>query len=137
MQKNERRLSDIFTPATKHLERLVEQLNNAVMDAQKEKMTEHMASTMVAFYFAGRHIYSCNVGDSRSFCLRYGELRQMWIDHVESRPVRGHSKAALTQYLGINTEEMLLVISKVSLTGLLLQQVNRLMSNLKMLNLID
>lgn len=108
MQKNKRILSDIFNPATKRLERLVEQLNNAVLDAQKEKMTEHMASTMVAFYFAGRYIYSCNVGDSRSFCLRDGKLQQMSMDHVESRPVRGHAKAALTQYLGINTEEMLL-----------------------------
>lgn len=108
MQNYKRPLSDVFTPATKHLERLVERLNDAVLKAQKEKMTEHMASTMVAFYFAGRYIYSFNVGDSRSFCLRDGELRQMSIDHVESRPVRGHSKAALTQYLGINTEEMLL-----------------------------
>lgn len=108
MQKKKRILSDIFNPATKRLERLVEQLNNAVLDAQKEKMTEHMASTMVAFYFTGRHIYSCNVGDSRAFRMRMGELQQMSTDHVESRSVRGCGKAALTQYLGINTEEMFL-----------------------------
>lgn len=108
MQKTRRTLADVLIPAPKHLVNMVNRLNDAVLKAQKEKMTEHMATTMVAFYFSGRHVYSCNLGDSRAFRLRDGELRQMSTDHAANRPGRGYAKAPLTQYLGINTDEMLL-----------------------------
>lgn len=108
LQQTERALSDYFIPARKYLLRLVDQLNDAVLLAQKEKMTEHMASTMTALYFTGRHVYSCNVGDSRAYRLREGELLQISTDHVEKRPGAGDKKGPLKQYLGIDTEELLL-----------------------------
>lgn len=106
MQQTERKLSDFFIPARKHLFNLVNQLNDAVLKAQEEMCTERMGSTMVSLYFTGRYVYSCNLGDSRSYRLRDGEFLQLSEDHIEKRPGREHKKAPLTRYLGINSADV-------------------------------
>lgn len=106
MQQTERKLMDFFIPARKYLQNLVNQLNDAVLKAQQEMCTERMGSTMVSLLFTGRYVYSCNLGDSRSYRLRNGEFLQLSEDHVERRPGRSNRKAPITRYLGINPEEM-------------------------------
>lgn len=106
MQLMQRNLADFFIPEKKYLERLTEQLNQSVCDAQKEMLTEKMGSTMVSLYFSGRYVYVCNVGDSRAYRLRRGEFLQISVDHVEAFPGREHRKAPLTQHLGFNCEEI-------------------------------
>lgn len=106
MQQTERKLSDFFIPARKYLSNIVKQLNDAVLKAQQEMCTERMGSTMVSLYFTGGYVYSCNLGDSRSYRLRAGEFLQLSEDHIEKRPGREHKKAPLTRYLGINTDDM-------------------------------
>lgn len=106
MQETERRFADFFIPERKYLGRLVEHLNCAVNAVQKEMCTEHMGSTMVSLYFSGCNVYVCNVGDSRAYRLREGAFQQLSVDHVEKRP--GTKKAPLTQYLGFDTEEVVL-----------------------------
>ena len=108
MQQTEKSLSDYFIPEKVYLERITNQLNNAVVEVQKEMCTDRMGSTMVSLYFAGRYVYVCNVGDSRAFRLRDGEFLQLSMDHVERRLGRDERKAPLTQYLGYGTEDILL-----------------------------
>lgn len=106
LQQTQRTLSDYFFSEKTYLTRLTQQLNAAVVAAQQEMITDHMGSTMVSLYFSGRHVYTCNLGDSRSYRLRAGEFMQLSVDHVEHRPGKSHQKAPLTQYLGINPEEL-------------------------------
>lgn len=106
MQLTERTLADFFIPERKYLERVIEQLNDAVVNAQKEMCTDRMGATMVSLYFSGRYVYVCNLGDSRAYRLRDGEFLQISEDHVEKLPGREHRKAPLTQYLGFNIEEI-------------------------------
>lgn len=108
MQLTERKLTDFFISEEKYLDNLTQQLNDAVVEMQKEMLTDKMGTTMVSLYFSGRHAYVCNVGDSRAYQLRNGELLQLSVDHVENRPGRENRKAPLTQYLGFGSEEILL-----------------------------
>ena len=106
LQQTERSLADFFIPEKKYLERLVQQLNEAVVDAQKEMCTDRMGATMVSLYFSGKYVYVCNVGDSRAYRLRDGEFLQLSVDHVEKRPGRENKKAPLTQHLGFGNEDI-------------------------------
>lgn len=106
MQLTQRNLSDFLIPEKKYLERLTQQLNEAVTEAQKQMLTDKMGSTMVCLYFSGRYVYVCNVGDSRAYRLRDGEFFQLSQDHIEKRPGREGKKAALTQHLGFESDEI-------------------------------
>lgn len=106
MQHDNDTLNGYCFSSKSHLFTMINQLNDAVLKAQQEMCTEHMGSTMVSFYFTGRHVYSCNLGDSRSFLLRDNVLSQLSVDHVVTYPDKSRKKAPLTQYLGINTEEL-------------------------------
>lgn len=106
MQLTERSLLDFFIPEKKYLERLAQQLDEAVVKAQQEMCTDRMGSTMVSLYFAGQYVYVCNVGDSRAYRLRDGEFLQLSTDHIEKRPGRETRKAPLTQHLGFGSDEI-------------------------------
>ena len=106
MQQSQRKLADFLVSEKKYLERLVEQLNDAVTQAQKELLTDRMGSTMVGLYFSGRYVYVCNVGDSRAYRLRAGEFLQISTDHTEKIPTVENQKAPLSQYLGFDSEEI-------------------------------
>lgn len=86
----------------------VEGLNQAVVDVQKEMMTTRMGSTMAAVSFFTDTAYLYNLGDSKAYCMRDGDLIQLSRDHVASVPSRTGRKQPLTQYLGINPDEMVL-----------------------------
>ena len=106
IQSISKTFSDYFVSEKKYLVNLALQLNDAVVEAEKALYTERCGSTMVALYFSCGYVYACNVGDSRAYRLRDGEFLQLSVDHVEKRPGRGSKKAPLTQYLGIDPEEM-------------------------------
>ena len=61
---------------------------------------------MAMVCFDRRQIYVCNVGDSRIYRLRDGELRQLSRDHVRQLVIPGQSKAPLSQYLGVDPDEL-------------------------------
>lgn len=79
-----------------------------------------MGSTLTALYLDGGKAMTCNVGDSRVYLFRDGELRQLTTDHCKSQRLiamgvlteeqaRKHpSKHELTQHLGIFEEEMII-----------------------------
>lgn len=106
MQETERGLSDFFITESKYLDRLTQQLNEAVVREQQNMCTDKMGTTMVCLYFSGRYAYICNVGDSRAYRLREGEFLQLSQDHVEKRPGREGKKAPLTQHLGFGSGEI-------------------------------
>ena len=89
------------------MERLCQALNEAVFAASCERLTAHMGSTAALLSFYGELFISGNLGDSRIYLFREGELRQLSEDHVSRRPLRVGEKAPLIQYLGIDPEECL------------------------------
>lgn len=106
LKETRRRLSDCFLSEEKYLLRLANQLNDAVVLSQQKMCTEKMGTTMVSLSFSGKDAYICNVGDSRAYRLRDGELTQISRDHIAKRPGREDKKAPLTQYLGFGSDEM-------------------------------
>lgn len=107
MRQSTRKLKDYFIPERKFLNGMCMKINDAVVAKQKELCTERMGSTMVAFYFSHNYVYVCNLGDSRAYRLRDGELLQLSADHVEKRSGSSR-KAPLTQHLGIDPENFLI-----------------------------
>lgn len=108
MQSVTRKLKDYFIPERRFLNGMCMKLNEAVVTKQRELCTERMGTTMVALYFSHGYVYVCNLGDSRAYRLRDGELLQISEDHVEKREGQTHRKAPLTQHLGIDPEEFLI-----------------------------
>lgn len=106
LQQTERTLADYFVTERKYLNNLVVQLNNEVVKTKCELCTDRMGTTMVSLHFWGKYVYVCNLGDSRAYRLRDGEFLQISQDHIAVRPGKEEKKAPLTQYLGIDPEEM-------------------------------
>lgn len=102
MQQTRRRLADCFVSRQKSLLRLATKLNEAVVREKQTLGTERMGTTMVSLCFSSGRVYTCNVGDSRAYRLRGGELTQLSEDHVERNLRPGRRKPALTQHLGID-----------------------------------
>lgn len=108
MQQAEKKVADFWVSEKKYLNRMVTQLNEAVVEIQKELCTNRIGTTMVGLYFSGRYVYVCNIGDSRAYRLRNGEFLQLSVDHVEKGVTKEKRKVPLTQHLGIDPEEMLI-----------------------------
>jgi protein phosphatase len=92
-------------PEAGYLDALIGKLNEAVLLAQRRMLTERMGTTVAGLYFRGGHVYAFNLGDSRVYRLRSGELLQLSLDHTDKRPAKVGRKPALTQYLGIDPED--------------------------------
>lgn len=106
LQSYERSFTDYVIPGKNYLSRLALHMNGAVVKAAEELSTTRMGTTLAALYFTAAYAYVCNVGDSRVYRLRDREFFQMSCDHVDSRPVASGRKPGLTQYLGVDPEEM-------------------------------
>jgi len=79
--KEEARLDD--TPlGARLLAEAVKQANDAILEyAEAHKNTSGMGTTLVAARFADRNVSIANVGDSRIYLFREGELLQLTEDH--------------------------------------------------------
>lgn len=104
----------------------VETLNAYIQEANKiicdlmQRESKRIGSTMTLLQFSGESVMAANIGDSRIYLLRKGELFQLSQDHtVVERMVRmgmiskeeavNHPKRhQITQNLGIFPEEMLI-----------------------------
>lgn len=107
MQKAERE-QDVLMGEKAYLSKLVQRMNNAVVVEEKKLLTSHMGSTLACLYFTNQYVYVCNLGDSRAYRLRNHEFMQISQDHVDARPLHNGGKPAVSQYLGIDPEEVLL-----------------------------
>jgi len=90
-----------------------DEMNERICKKAKELNTTRMGSTVVSLFFSSDEIYSCNIGDSKAFRMRDGELLQLSQDHIDFLPLPGMEapkrKPRLSQHLGIPSEELRLV----------------------------
>ena len=72
-----------------------------------------MGSTLAALFWCGNKLWVCNIGDSRVFGLHGRHLLQLSVDHTDEAFLRERGitnrKPYLTQYLGMDPNEILLV----------------------------
>lgn len=84
--------------------------NDAVYDESQNRNVNNMGSTLVGCYFYAGHVWTCNVGDSRCFRMRDGELEQVSVDHTDAQTMKLNGitgrKPYITQYLGIDRREI-------------------------------
>jgi len=86
-------------------------MNDAVCRQTVELSGGRMGSTAVSVLFEQDSVYVCNLGDSRAFRLRGGELVQLSEDHTDEKinlSLGIKRKPRLTQHLGIFPDEMIL-----------------------------
>lgn len=114
-----------FTPCG--LDRIAEEakkriwtINDEICKEMKKRGGIRMGATMAALYLEGDQAVSCNVGDSRCYLMRKGQLCQLSTDHNEARKMvelgiltpdearHSMSRHRLTQHLGIHSEEFLI-----------------------------
>ena len=95
------------------------------MKIVNDELTATMGSTLAGLLLEKGNAYSFNLGDSRVYLLRNRELKQISIDHVDSRAFfKKNTKPSLTQHLGIDEEEFLV---EPSISRLELQAGDRYM----------
>lgn len=106
------KLSEYVYPPRDCLNRLLDAMNGAVCQRARELKASRMGSTAVMMLFTGSFAYVANLGDSRAFRLRNGELLQLSEDHTDAKFLQSQGitgrKPGLTQHLGIWPEEMVL-----------------------------
>lgn len=93
---------------------------NADICSAQSRVSRSMGTTLAALYVADGQAVACNIGDSRIYLYRGGELRQLTVDHnraqelldlglITPKEARHHSgRHALTQFVGIPPEEMVI-----------------------------
>lgn len=91
------------------LEELTAALNLAVVEKKRELLADHMGTTLAMLCLSGTRAWACNLGDSRVYLFRDGELRQLSRDHVRRTRSQDREKPPLNQYLGIDPKELRIV----------------------------
>jgi protein phosphatase len=81
-------------------------LNKAICDYTKEKRTGTMGTTIAAVLFDEKSVYSCNLGDSKVFCLSGDVFEQISYDHVIE--VSSDKKPQLLQFLGVPEDDFVI-----------------------------
>ena len=84
--------------------------NQSVYSAGQNLGSRVMGTTIVGCYFYDGRVWICNVGDSRCYRLRNHSMEQLSLDHTDEKEMMINGitgrKPYLTQYLGIDPEEM-------------------------------
>lgn len=110
--ESRKEFSEYVLPARDYLTGLMDAMNRAVCRRAGELKASRMGSTAVMMLFSGNYAYVANLGDSRAFRLRDGELLQLSRDHTDAAFLQGQGIVGrcprLTQHLGISPEEMVL-----------------------------
>ncbi len=88
------------------LKDIMHKMSKAVFD-KAEETANNMGSTASVIVIENNVYHVCNVGDSPVFLYRKGVLRQISINHV-TRFSESNSKGALSQYIGVDPEELLI-----------------------------
>ena len=100
---------------TPSLTKMCEVINQAVYEVGEKLGSSRMGSTLVGLYFHEGQAWVCNLGDSRCYLLRDGRMKQISEDHTDEEFMKENGitgrKPYLTQYLGIDPDEMTIVPS--------------------------
>lgn len=101
----------------KEMGRFVQGANDAIYDLAVKDDAEGMGTTFTCLVLCGREAAALNLGDSRVYLMREGQLRQLTTDHTEAERLvrlgiisreqaRGHrTKHILSRCLGVSPEE--------------------------------
>lgn len=86
--------------------------NRWVWDEARERLVGTMGCAAVLARFFRETVEIANVGDSKAFLLRDGEVRQISVDHTDEELLRTRGVTTrtprLSQYLGIDPAEMVI-----------------------------
>ena len=97
---------------TPSLTKMCLRLNEKVFETGKSIGVHQMGSTMVSLFFHEDQVWVCNLGDSRAFLCRGQKMWQISVDHTDEAEMRANGitnrKPYLTQFLGIDPEELLI-----------------------------
>lgn len=98
---------------TPSLNNMCKAINEEVFRAGKNLGSSRMGSTLAGLYFHEGQVWVCNLGDSRCYFFRDRKMKKISQDHtdkefMEENGITGR-KPYLTQYLGIDPEEMTVV----------------------------
>jgi len=98
----------------------IDTTNRLICDAAKNNGNVKIGTTLALLFLVNNNAYSYNIGDSRIYLFRDGNLYLMTEDHTEAQrlvrmgiikqeDVKSHkSKNKLTQHLGIDPNEMII-----------------------------
>ncbi|MDD6325412.1 MAG: protein phosphatase 2C domain-containing protein [Lachnospiraceae bacterium] len=97
---------------TPSLTEMCNAINQSVYQAGMNLGSDQTGSTLVGLYFHAGQVWICNLGDSRGYLLRDGKLLQISLDHTDAAFMQENGitgrKPYLTQYLGIDPDEMMI-----------------------------
>ena len=97
---------------TPSLTEMCNAINQSVYQAGMNLGSDQTGSTLVGLYFPAGQVWICNLGDSRGYLLRDGKLLQISLDHTDAAFMQENGitgrKPYLTQYLGIDPDEMMI-----------------------------
>jgi len=90
------------------LEYVCRSANDRICSTSAKNSGERMGSTAAMLFFYEEDVWMCNIGDSRVYRMRNGELVQLSVDHT-GLPIGARKRSpVLTQHLGILPREMLI-----------------------------
>lgn len=98
-----------ITPSLSHMCQI---MNKNVFRTEMNLGASQMGSTLVSLFFYAGQVWVCNIGDSRCYRLRDGQMEQISMDHTDEAEMKAFGikgrKPYLTQFLGVDPEEILL-----------------------------
>lgn len=107
-----------------YMDGCITEANKVIFEAQKERGVKRIGTTMAVFAYENSMTCLYNVGDSRTYLLRGGKLRQLSEDDtavanmvklniITPEQAKTHPRRnSLTQYVGIDPEEMVIEAHK-------------------------
>ncbi|MCR4614907.1 MAG: serine/threonine-protein phosphatase [Clostridiales bacterium] len=103
-----RTLDKLVVEEKKLLANICSRASESIKSFAKHKQISHIGTTLVSLLFNEEEVYVCNVGDSKAFLIRDGNLLKISKDHTDEEFLRSmgvNKKPSLLQYIGISSEE--------------------------------
>ena len=88
-----------------YFQKLCDIQNRSICRETNVLRSGRMGTTSVCLLFLGDEVYSCNLGDSRSYRVRNGGITQLSVDHTETPVIGSRRKPRITQCLGVFPDE--------------------------------
>lgn len=99
-----------YCDITPTLQNMCQIMSRNIYEAGVNLGAVQMGSTVVSLFFYSGQVWVFNLGDSRCYRLRDNEMEQISLDHTDEADMKVFGitgrKPYLTQYLGVNPEEM-------------------------------
>jgi len=104
-----KKLQELAISGKEFLYTCCEKANTEVNKRRREQQLSSMGSTVAALYFCQNEAVACNVGDSKVFRIRGGQMLQISEDHTDEKLLSAmgiQKRPVLLQFLGVPEEEM-------------------------------